>query len=244
MKQAYLTVDDGPSKDRKQKVDILKKYGIQAIWFSIGVDIKAREEAARYTIEKGGIIGNHSLTHPHFSELSLEKCYEEIQKADEIIEQLYEATGVVRPIKVFRFPYGDKGVKKKFYDFNYTSEEQDRIDKIQSYLNKLGYEVLTFDDIHYSYYKPLKAMNHKDWYWTYDVMEWCTFQPNHPYGIRTLYDVIDLMNLDLPEQWMGLNYEESNEIIVIHDHPETTSFFKPAIQALIEKGIRFKVYSS
>ena len=31
MKNAYLTIDDGPSVNRREKVDILNKYGIQAV---------------------------------------------------------------------------------------------------------------------------------------------------------------------------------------------------------------------
>ena len=32
-KIAYLTIDDGPSKDMKMKVDYLVSKGIPAIWF-------------------------------------------------------------------------------------------------------------------------------------------------------------------------------------------------------------------
>jgi len=57
MKTVYLTIDDGPSKDRKEKVDILYQYGIQPIWFCIGSEIEKRPEDVIYSIRKGGIIG-------------------------------------------------------------------------------------------------------------------------------------------------------------------------------------------
>ena len=51
-----------------------------------------------------------------------------------------------------------------------------------------------------------------------------------------------MMELDLPEKWMGLNYPASDEIIVIHDHPQTTEMFEPIICALIDRGIEFIRY--
>lgn len=244
MKRAYLTIDDGPSQYRRERVNILKKYGIQAIWFSTGEALRERKDDALYTIEQGGIIGNHSFSHPNFSQISLEQCYNEIKMTDEIIEEIYEMAGVIRPTKVFRFPYGDKGVEKGFYDFNYSAKEKERIDEIQGYLKSLNYEPSPEDTIHYRYFEKLKEMKHLDWYWTYDVMEWCTFQKQPPYGVRTLEDILELMELDLPEQWMGLNNQMSDEIIVIHDHPETIEFFEPSIKGLLEKGIQFHTYHS
>jgi len=88
MKTVYLTIDDGPSKDRKEKVDILYQYGIQPIWFCIGSEIEKRPEDVIYSIRKGGIIGNHSYSHPRFSQISLEECFEEIEKLIELLTAL------------------------------------------------------------------------------------------------------------------------------------------------------------
>ncbi len=48
-------------------------------------------------------IGNHSFSHPYFSELSFEECTEQILST-EVIERRH---------KLFRFPYGDKGGEHK-----------------------------------------------------------------------------------------------------------------------------------
>jgi len=242
MKKAYLTIDDGPSAGRRRKVDVLTKYGIQAVWFCMGQDMEQRPEDAIYTIEHGGIIGNHSYSHPNFSQISLEQAYEEIQRTDEMVDEMYRIAGKKRPMKVFRFPYGNKGAEKAFYDYSYTEDEKMRVDAIQAFLCRLGYTSLSFDDITYQYYENLRRLHHVDWYWTYDAMEWCVFQEKTPYGIKTLDDVIDLMDLDLPERWMGLNYEASSEIVVIHDHPQTTEYFETIIKALIQKGLEFQTY--
>ncbi|PHV70432.1 polysaccharide deacetylase [Sporanaerobium hydrogeniformans] len=243
MKKAYLTIDDGPSAFRKERVDILKKYDIQAIWFSSGEYLLKREEEAIYTIKNGGVIGNHSYNHPHFSAVVLEECYQQIKRTDEIIEALYKEAGVERPIKAFRFPYGDKGVEKAFYDLDYSFEEKKRVEAIQGFLKELGYQTLEFKDIHYGYFQRLKEKKHIDWYWTYDAMEWCIFQERPPYGIKTLEDILELMEIDLPERWMGLNNKKSNEIIVVHDHDQTLEFFEPIIKAFLDKGINFKKYT-
>lgn len=244
MKQAYLTIDDGPSEYRKQRVDILRKYGIQAIWFGVGTYLLERKDEALYTIRNGGVIGNHSYSHPHFSQLTLEECYKQIKETDDIINELYNEIKQERPIKAFRFPYGDKGVEKGFYNLNYTKDEAERVKAIQGFLKELGYHIYEFSDISYGYYEKLKVAAHVDWYWTYDAMEWCTFQEKSPYGIKTLNDVIDLMDIDLPEQWMGLNNNQSNEIIVIHDHDQTIDLFEPIIKAILQKEITFKAYTS
>lgn len=242
MKRAYMTIDDGPSTGRKAKVDILNKYGIQAIWFSMGIDIEKRREEAIYTIQNGQIIGNHSYTHPNFSSISLEQCYEEIRRTDEMIDELYKEVNVVRPMKVFRFPYGNKGVEKGFYEFDYTPEEAERIQRIQEMLRELGYTPYGYEGITYQYFARMQKLEHIDWLWTYDAMEWCMFQEKPLYGVKCLDDVLEMMELDLPERWMGLNYPKSNEIIVIHDHPQTTDSFESIIKGLVEKNIEFIKY--
>jgi len=240
MKKAYLTIDDGPSVGRIEKVDILNKYGIQAIWFSMGIDMIERPDAAIHTILSGHVLGNHSYTHPDFSEITLAECEEEIIKTDELIDDLYRQAGVKRPVKLFRFPYGNKGVNKGFYEFEYTDEEKERIDTIQNILLKNGYVTYPFDDINYKYFENMMKTGQIDWLWTYDTMEWCVFQEKNPYGVKCIDDVLEMMDIDLPERWMGLNYSDSNEIIVIHDHPQTSNMFEPIIKGLLDKGIEFK----
>lgn len=243
MKQAYLTIDDGPSVDRKAKVDVLNRHQIQAVWFCMGVDMEARPEDALYTIEAGHIVGNHSFSHPDFSVISLEQARDEIISTDQMIEDLYQKAGVPRPVKLFRFPYGKEGAAKPFFNFDYTPEEFERVTEIQKVLKDLGYVTFPFEEIRYRYFQGLRDSGRVDWLWTYDAMEWCVFQEKPPFGVKCLDDVLEMMDLDLPERFMGLNYPDSEEIVVIHDHPQTSALFEPVVRGLLDKGVRFKRFS-
>ena len=243
MKKVYLTVDDGPSAARREKVDVLNRYGIEAIWFCMKNYMEERPEDVIYTIQKGHIIGNHAATHRHFSEMTLEECEKEIRETDQMIEDLYEKAGVKRPCKVFRFPYGDEGVKRGFYDVDYSEEEKARVLGIQKVLKELGYQIFPFPGITYKYFEKFRASGRVDWLWTYDAMEWCIFQEDPPFGVKTLDDVLEMMELDLPERWMGLNYPYSDEIIVIHDHPETSDIFADVIKGFVDMGLEFARFS-
>lgn len=242
MKKAYLTIDDGPSVARKEKVDILNRYNIQAVWFSEGRFMEVRPDEAIYTIQQGHIIGNHCFSHSNFSEISLEQCKKEIIETDEMIERIYAQAGVKRPVKLFRFPYGNEGVTRGFYNLDYTEEEKQRVEAIQAVLKELGYVLFPFENITYSYFDDFRKSGRVDWLWTYDTMEWCVYQEKPPFGVKTLDDVVEMMDLDLPQRWMGLNYPDSDEIIVIHDHPQTTEMFEPIVAALVAKGIQFARY--
>ena len=238
-KKAYMTIDDGPSVARKEKVDILNQYGIQAVWFCEGRNMEVRPDDVLYTISKGHIIGNHAFSHSHFSEMTLEQCKKEILDTDQMIDRLYDRAGVKRPIKLFRFPYGDEGVTRGFYDVNYTDEEKKRVDSIQTFLKELGYVNFPFEKITYKYFDGFRKSGRIDWLWTYDAMEWCIDQEKPQFEVRTVDDVLEMMELDLPERWMGLSYPESDEIIVVHDHPQTSDIFGTIIKGFIDRGIRF-----
>jgi len=79
-----------------------------------------------------------------------------------------------------------------------------------------------------------------DWYWTYDVMEWSISEKEHLFGVDGLEKVFERMDEDVPESYRGLNYPDSEEIILTHDHPESTHIFKPIIERLLAKGLIFK----
>jgi len=243
-KIAYLTIDDAPSEDMKEKVDVLVSKGIPAVWFCNGDHLEKRPEHAIYAIKRGFIIGNHAYNHLHFSDLTLEQCFEEIQKTDRIIDEIYQKADVKRPAKFFRFPFGDKGGLNYDEVFKpYEEEGKIRKEKIQAFLRSLGYTQPKFENIKYRYYRKAGLLDDVDWCWTYDVVEWSTFSEEHLFGIDSLEKVLERMDEDVPEGGRGLNYPDSEEIIVTHDHPETTPIFKPIIERLLAKGIIFKLPS-
>lgn len=236
-KIAYLVIDDGPSKDMKIKVDYLVSKKIPAIWFCIGEFLEQRPNYAVHTIKKGFIIGNHSYSHPSFSDLTLEQCYEEIEKTDKIIENIYQKAEVKRPGKFFRFPYGDKGGLKYTEVFEaYEGEGKRRKEEIQKFLRRLGYSKPRFKRITYKYYINAGLLDDVDWYETYDVMEHTIFDIEPIFGIDSIEKVYERMDEDVPEGCRGLNFPGSEDIILIHDHPETSHLFRPIIDRLIAKG--------
>lgn len=109
----YLTIDDGPSQNMRNIVDVLGNKA-KATFFLIGqhlADNSSRMnglESARYAIEHGHDLGNHSYSHPWFSFLTLDKAKDQINKTRELIEKAYAQAGKTAPL-FFRFPYGDNG---------------------------------------------------------------------------------------------------------------------------------------
>ena len=80
MIKALLTIDDVSSKNTPAIVDYLCEKNIQAIMFMVGQWAENYPDQLVYALKHGMIVGNHSYTHPHFSELSFEECKEEIEK--------------------------------------------------------------------------------------------------------------------------------------------------------------------
>jgi len=227
-KIVYLTIDDAPSKDMKKKVDYLVSKGIPAIFFCRGDLTENDPSSVIYAIKKGFVIGNHAYSHRHFSELSLEEARKEIKRTDEIIEEVYTAAKVSRPVKLFRFPYGDKGGRNK--------------EAIQSYLRELGYQQPMFEGINYVWFKEKNLDKEADVYWTYDVEEYRLKKKykNIPYKIKTFEDVLKKMEeKNVEEGW--LCSVDSNEILLMHDHEETTTYFFKIIDTLLAKGFLFKL---
>ena len=160
---------------------------------------------------------------------------------DWIIGELYKKAGVERPAKFFRFPFGDKGGLKHGEIFGpYEGEGRIRKEKIQQFLKSLGYTQPGFPGVTYQYYRNAGLLEDVDWHWTYDVMEWNIGQPNAMFGIDSIEKVYARMEEDVPEGCRGLNYEGSEEIMLLHDHENTTKYFKQIIERLLEKGVVFK----
>lgn len=229
-KIVYLTIDDAPSKDFKRKVNYLFSKNIPTIFFCCGELMKKRPKAVIYAIRRGFIIGSHSYDHPHFSKISINKAKDQIKRTDKILDILYKKANVKRPIRLFRFPYLEKGGKNKT--------------AIQNFLKKLGYKQPKFENITYKWYKKEGLSKDTDVYCTYDCMEWTTFEERPLYGIGSLKEVLERMDEDVPEGRRGLNYLGSNEIILLHDFPETARMFIPIIEKFIKKGLKFKLPQS
>jgi peptidoglycan/xylan/chitin deacetylase (PgdA/CDA1 family) len=83
-------------------LDILEARGLKGTFFVTGRWVTAYPDAARRIVADGHEIGNHSLTHPFFTQIGLDGVAPELDKTEQIVRQVTGAS--TRPY--FRFPYG------------------------------------------------------------------------------------------------------------------------------------------
>ncbi|MHA1793838.1 MAG: polysaccharide deacetylase family protein [Promethearchaeota archaeon] len=234
----YLTIDDGPSLDTKNKINFLKKRGIKALWFCRGVFIEKHFEQALDILSSGHLIGNHSFSHPHFSRLSFNECKKEIERTDNLISKLYKRVGIERKWKFFRFPYGDKGAGTKL-QAPLSPEKQEKVNRIQEYLKETGHVKPIFKNITYSWYKELGLDKDIDVYWTFDTLDWCLLSKKPKHGIHSIDDVLKRLDFNEPGNKMGLNDSKSNDIIVLHDFEQLKDVFVHVIEKILNKSSSF-----
>jgi peptidoglycan-N-acetylglucosamine deacetylase len=226
LKTAYLTIDDSPSKHMKHKVDYLKKNSVPAVFFCRGDLLEKYQEQALYAIKEGFVLGNHAYSHVPFSKLSQKECLSEILRTDILIENLYKEANIQQPIKLFRYPMGDKGFPKKSVK-NVMRTFYKKFNRMDNYLTNLGY--VSLKNVNIKKRTPhFLMMNDVDLYWSFDIGEWRIWKEN-----RKLKDIIDRIN-------KHLSYKEGNEIILMHDQNETQEYFEEIIEKLISKGFQFK----
>jgi peptidoglycan/xylan/chitin deacetylase (PgdA/CDA1 family) len=100
--QVALTFDDGPASPfTEQILDILHETGVSATFFVCGKNAARYPDTLRRIREEGHTIGNHTYTHPFLWFKSRSRMASEIDRTQDVIEQLVG----LRP-KLFRPPYG------------------------------------------------------------------------------------------------------------------------------------------
>lgn len=102
-KIAYLTFDDGPSKQITPKVlDIAQEFNIKFTFFVIGVNVEKHPEIVQRTIKEGHAVGNHSYSHQYNRIYqNAESLLKDIKRCEDV---LLRTTGI-RPT-IFRPPGG------------------------------------------------------------------------------------------------------------------------------------------
>lgn len=109
MTGAVLTVDDVPSSRFAEKFAFLVHRGIPGVLFCWGEKMAGSEDLLVEALHRGYVLGNHSWTHPRFSDLSLRQARGEILETESALETLHLRAGVPRTRRYFRFPYFDRG---------------------------------------------------------------------------------------------------------------------------------------
>ncbi|MFN8379826.1 MAG: polysaccharide deacetylase family protein [Anaerolineae bacterium] len=225
-KTLCLTIDDAPSETFLDKLDVLDRYGICAIWFCQGNLMEQRPNAVREAISRGHVIGNHSYTHASFEELTVDQGVAEITATDAIIDKLHDEAGRPRRYRYFRFPYGNKGNGPPSSPRN----EPELLAKYRAYqecLRSLGYTALPSAD-------PTGDVH---WEWTFSTNDWSPFYPD-----------VALPDFTAPEQvlvatrdWSTAADEARTEIIIMHDTPgqRAHQLFCDLVAELAGKGLPF-----
>jgi len=102
-KVAYLTFDDGPSKNTKKVLQVLEEKDAVATFFLVGNKItEETEEIVKETVESGNAVGVHTYSHEKDELYVNEECFwVDFQKASDSIGEVTEETPTLH-----RFPWG------------------------------------------------------------------------------------------------------------------------------------------
>lgn len=90
------------AEDTDTLLDILNKNDVKATFFLCGYWVDKYPEEVKKIFEAGNDIGNHSNTHPHSSQLSLEENKKNIMDCHDKIKNLLN----IEPI-LYRPPFGE-----------------------------------------------------------------------------------------------------------------------------------------
>ena len=102
-KLVALTFDDGPSGRYTRKLlDGLEERDAKATFFLCGYWVDKYPEEVKKIAEAGHDLGNHSMTHPHMSQISSEQIAKELQECHQRVKDL---TGI--EMNLFRPPFGE-----------------------------------------------------------------------------------------------------------------------------------------
>ena len=99
----YLTFDCGYENGYTSKIlDVLKEKGVNAAFFCTLPQVKENPELIKRMIVDGHIVGNHSVTHPSFAEISETQITEEIKGMEDYLKSKFNYSE-----PYFRFPKGE-----------------------------------------------------------------------------------------------------------------------------------------
>ena len=102
-KVLYLTFDCGYENGYTNKIlDILKEKQVPSAFFCTLPQVKENKELVKRMIDEGHIVGNHSVTHPSFAEISKDKMINEVKTMDNYLKENFNYS---EPF--FRFPKGE-----------------------------------------------------------------------------------------------------------------------------------------
>lgn len=232
----YLTCDDGPESDFRDKIDFLDSKGIKGIWFCLGEKIKENMDGVVYAIERGHIIANHSFDHPYFSKLTIDEARDQLQRTESLIEEAYFKAGVKQPFKAFRFPFYDLGSNCNTFPPDINDPE---VVKLQELLIEMGFTCPDFKGVSYKWYNDLGFNKTVSVECTLDFDDWEI--DSDAEDINKAYEtVLKRVDRDDPANGFGLHNSESAEILLLHTFVELP-YFKGIINKVAEEDVVFRL---
>jgi peptidoglycan/xylan/chitin deacetylase (PgdA/CDA1 family) len=103
-----LTFDDGPSSNTTALLGALTRNGLRATMFNQGQYAAANPALVRAQVNAGMLVGNHSYTHPHLTQLGQAQIDSEISRTQQAIANAGGGTPML-----FRPPYGETNATVK-----------------------------------------------------------------------------------------------------------------------------------
>ena len=99
----YLTFDEGYENGYTDDIlDTLQEKGVRAVFFVTMPYVQSEPELVQRMIDEGHIVGNHSVNHPSFPDLSAEECRQEIMELHDYVKENFGYE-----MSLFRFPMGE-----------------------------------------------------------------------------------------------------------------------------------------
>lgn len=147
--KVYLTFDEGYEYKNNTAaiLDTLKSKNVKAVFFITLSYAKKNPELVKRMINEGHVLGNHSSTHPDYTDISLEKAYK-----DTIDLHNYVKDNFGYEMKLFRFPSGTHseqtmaliqklGYKSIFWSYAYrdweTANQPDKTEALKKLTERL-----------------------------------------------------------------------------------------------------------
>lgn len=85
----YLTFDNGYEQGYTGRVlDILKEKGVPATFFVTGHYIESAPELLKRMAKEGHLIGNHSWSHPDFTQVSKQEMKRELDRVNDAVKKM------------------------------------------------------------------------------------------------------------------------------------------------------------
>jgi len=118
-----LTFDDGPSAFRPQTLQILRDLEVPAVFFEVGMRVRANPQLTRFAADEGHQVLNHSYTHSALSSLSAARVRGEIWRT----EDAFTDAGVTVPFDGLRPPMTaiDDAARRVLAELGYAEVEYD-----------------------------------------------------------------------------------------------------------------------